>query len=82
MGRNETVVVYEPLDQATNARVIQNLSVYEDARLHLEAQDLDSAEELFSRLPEDPVSRAYLSRIRGYRQSGGTFTHIWTQTEK
>jgi adenylate cyclase len=82
VGREETVVAYEPLDETHDATIVESLSVYEDARRSFEQQDLDKAEALFSKLSGDPVSRAYLSRIQGYRRNGGSFTHIWNLTEK
>ncbi len=82
VGRKETVVAYEPLDEANDATVVENVSLYEDARRSFEEQDLERAERLFSKFSGDPVSRAYLSRILEYRQNGGTFTHIWNLTEK
>jgi hypothetical protein len=65
-----------------DARVVEKLSVYDDASRYFEAQGLERAEALLSRLSEDPVSRAPPSRIRGYMQSGGIFTHIWNLTAK
>jgi adenylate cyclase len=82
VGREETVVVYEPLDEVHDLNLVKTLAVYEDARRSFEEQDLERAEALFSKLTEDPVSRAYLSRIRVHRQNGGAFTHIWNLTEK
>ncbi len=82
VGRKETVIVHEPLDESTTGFIVQNLSLYEEARRCFDEQNLERAEELFSRLSEDYVSRAYLSRIQQYRQNGGTFTHIWNLTEK
>ena len=82
VGRNEPVVVYQPLDNTYDVALVRNLSTYNDALALFEAGRIPHARELFDRLGDDPVGIAYRARIERMISSKDRETSVWDVKEK
>jgi hypothetical protein len=82
VGRNEPVIVYQPLDNTYDGALVRNLSTYHDALALFEGGRMPDARELFDRLGDDPVSIAYRARIERMISSKDRETSVWDVKEK
>lgn len=82
VGRKEPVVVYQPLDNISDAALVRNLSTYHDALALFEEGKLREARGSFERLGDDPVCVAYRARIERMINSENSETSVWDVKEK
>lgn len=83
-GKAEVVSVFEPRTSDDDAAFTPvNLATYRDALAVFESGNLAESKRLFSLLPHDPVSQAYLRRIEGHlRLNAKQYSPVWEFSEK
>jgi adenylate cyclase len=81
-GKKKTTRLYEPLDATYQSHTIAQLKVFEAAMEAFDAGRYTEAEALFAQMSGDPVSEAYLCRIRDYRGKFDGVSPVWVLLEK
>lgn len=85
VGKSEAVTVYEPLFDMPGKPSLSaaDYQRYLEAMQLFEAGKLREAQQCFSDLADDPVSKVYISRIGRDLQGGnGSWSPVWVSTEK
>lgn len=81
-GKKKTTRIYEPLDASNQSHIIAQLRVFEAAMEAFDAGSYTEAEALFAQMSEDPVSEAYLRRIRDEQAGSDDGSPVWVLLEK
>jgi adenylate cyclase len=80
-GKKQTTRLYEPLDTTTQTHIIARLDTFDAALRAFECGERAAAVELFGQIPDDPVSGAYLARIRD-EHGRAELKPVWVLLEK
>jgi adenylate cyclase len=80
-GKKQTTRLYEPLDTTAQTHIIARLDTFNAALRAFECGERAVAVELFGQIPDDPVSGAYLARMRD-EYGRAELSPVWVLLEK